>query len=122
VTPLPVPAATTSPPRPAARQEQQRVCAHVRVALEHARAGRTAEALREARAALVHDPNDLYSRMLVGQHLIEVDPPRGRRLLEEVLDAAARLPGESELPCAEGLSVGQLARAVRLLLTRRAAG
>jgi len=91
---------------------------HIRVALEHAQAGRTEEALREARAALFHDPRHLYSRMLLGRNLIDVDAPRGREVLRDVLAAASSLPPDEEVPSADGLSVGQLAAAVKLLLDR----
>jgi predicted Zn-dependent protease len=91
------------------------------VALEHAHAGRTEDALREARAALFHDPEHLYSRMLVGQHLVEVDSSRGREVLRALLESASALPADAEVPCADGLSVGQLAEAVKLLLARQEA-
>lgn len=92
--------------------------AHIRGAIEHAHAGRTADALREARAALFHDPRNLYSRMLLGRQLIEVDAPRGRQMLRDLLESAALLPSDAEVPCADGLSVGQLTAAVRILLDR----
>ncbi|HEX9050827.1 MAG TPA: hypothetical protein VF841_09875, partial [Anaeromyxobacter sp.] len=85
---------------------------------EHAHAGRTEDALREARAALFHDPRHLYSRMLLGRQLIGVDAARGREVLRELLAAAASLPQDDAVPSADGLSVGQLAAAVRLLLDR----
>jgi hypothetical protein len=94
------------------------VAAHIRVALEHAHAGRSADALREARAALFHDPGHLYSRLLVGQHLIGVDAPRGREVLRDLLASAAALPRDAEVPCAEGLSVAQIEAVARLLLDR----
>jgi chemotaxis methyl-accepting protein methylase len=112
--------ARPAPPSAHARRRDA-VAGHVRVALEHAHAGRTAEALREARAALYHDPADLYSRLLLGQHLIRVDAPRAREVLRELLDRAASLPADAEVPCAEGLSVGQLTAAARLILGRREA-
>ena len=91
---------------------------HIRVAIEHAHAGRTEDALREARAALFHDPRHLYSRMLLGRHLIDVDAARGREVLRDVLAAASALPADDAVPSADGLSVGQLAAAVKLLLGR----
>jgi chemotaxis methyl-accepting protein methylase len=94
------------------------VAAHVRDALRHAEAGRTSDALREARAALFHDPRHLYSRMLLGQHLIDVDARRGREVLRELLESAQELPADAEVPCADGLSVAQLAAAVKLILRR----
>jgi hypothetical protein len=94
------------------------VTAHVEEAIRQAAAGRSGEALREARAALFHDPRHLYSRLLLGQHLIPVDGERGREVLRELLQAAARLPPEDAVPCADGLSVGQLAAAARILLAR----
>lgn len=105
-------------PRPPAAPPGSAVDGHIRGALEHAHAGRHEEALREARAALFHDPRNLYSRMLVGRHLIVVDAPRGREVLRELLASAARLPADAAVPNAEGLSVGQLADAVRILLER----
>ncbi len=94
------------------------VSSHVRGALEHAQAGRAADAFREARAALFHDPKHLYARMLVGMHLVGIDEARGRGVLRELLQATSRMPPEAAVPDAEGLSVGQLAAAVRLLLAR----
>jgi chemotaxis methyl-accepting protein methylase len=106
--PTPVPA-----PRPSRRDA---VAGHLRAALEHAAAGRTADALRAARAALFHDPRLLFSRLLVGRHLIAVDAERGREVLRGLVAAAARLPPEDEVPCSDGLSVAQVAAAARLLL------
>jgi chemotaxis protein methyltransferase CheR len=94
----------------------ERIAGHVRVALEHALAGRGAEALREARAALLQDPKDLYSRMLLGRQLICVDAARGREVLFDLLESASSLPADAAVPCADGLAVGQLADAVKLLL------
>jgi chemotaxis protein methyltransferase CheR len=108
-------------PRPASprrRSSSDAVAAHVRVAIEHARAGRAGEALREARAALFHDPGLLFPRLLVAEHLIAVDARRGRKMLEELLEQTARLPSDAAVPLADGLSVGQLADAARLLLGR----
>lgn len=106
------------PARAAARSRGAAVAGHVRVSLEHARAGHAEEALREARAALFQDPRSLYSRLLLGRQLLEAGAPRGREVLRALLQAASGLPGDAELPCADGLSVGQLAAAVRLLLAR----
>jgi len=94
------------------------VAAHVRIALEHAHAGRAPEALREARAAVERDPRALYARLLLGQQLLAVDGRAARRVLRELLQHAAALPQDAAVPCAEGLSVGQLGRAVALLLDR----
>jgi chemotaxis protein methyltransferase CheR len=91
---------------------------HVHAALQHAMAGRSADALRAARAALFHDPRHLYSRLLLGRALLPVDRPRGREVLRELLDAAARLPPEQAVPTADGLSVAQLAAVARHLLER----
>ena len=95
------------------------VAAHLEKALRHAQAGDAAEALREVRAALLHDPRHLYSRLLLGQQLIPMDERRGREVLQELVDTAARMPADQAVPCAEGLSVGQLAAAARILLSRR---
>jgi chemotaxis protein methyltransferase CheR len=107
-------------PRPARavvpRPPSDAVAAHIRVAVEHARAGRGFEALREARAALFHDPLQLFPRLLVAEQLMGVDGARGRKMLRELLEQAARLPQDSSVPLADGLSVGQLAHAARLLL------
>jgi len=100
----------------APRRSSDAVAAHIRIAVEHARAGRSGEALREARAALFHDPRQLFPRLLVAEHLIAVDEVRGRQMLQELLDQAGRLPREAAVPLADGLSVGQLAHAARLLL------
>ena len=100
------------------RLERSAIDHHIHVALEHAHAGRTEDALREARAALFHDPRHLYSRMLLGRHLIEVDQARGREVLRDLLAATAALAPEEAVPSADGLSVGQLAAVVRLLLAR----
>jgi len=101
---------------PAAPTRRDAVEAHLRDAIEHAAAGRSMEALREARAALFHDPRQLFPRLLVGRHLIPFDVERAREVLRELVDAASRLPPEAEVPHADGLSVGQLATAARLLL------
>jgi chemotaxis protein methyltransferase CheR len=103
-----------SGPRP--RPPSDAVAAHIRVAVEHARAGRGFEALREARAALFHDPTQLFPRLLVAEQLLGVDGARGREILRELLEQAARLPQDSSVPLADGLSVAQLADAARLLL------
>ena len=92
------------------------VAVHLRDAIEHAEAGRSVEALREARAALFHDPRHLFSRLLVGRHLFPFDVRRAREVLRELVEAASRLPPDAEVPHADGLSVGQLAAAARLLL------
>lgn len=95
------------------------VAGHVHRALQHAQAGRGGAALREVRAALLHDPRHLYSRLLLGQQLIPVDAQRGREVLRQLVEAASRLPPGDAVPCADGLSVGQLAAAARILLDGR---
>jgi hypothetical protein len=113
------PAGPAAPGAAAARApRREAVAGHVRVALEHAHAGRTADALREVRAALFHDPGDLYSRLLLGQRLIGVDDRRARQVLRDLLESAAGMPADAEVPCAEGLCVGQLTAAARLILSR----
>lgn len=120
------PRRATSPARPGrrkaapstARPPTDAVARHVRIAVEHARAGRGSEALREARAALFHDPHQLFPRLLVAEQLMAIDEARGQRMLRELLEQASRLPPEAAVPLAEGLSVGQLADAARLLLER----
>lgn len=107
-------------PPPAARRDA--AAAHVRVALEHAHAGRPEDALREVRAALFHDPRDLYARLLLGQRLLEVDARRAREVLHDLLESASGLPADAEVPFADGLCVGQLTAAARLILSRRGAG
>jgi chemotaxis methyl-accepting protein methylase len=115
----PVAAGPAAPGAAAARApRREAVAGHVRVALEHAHAGRTADALREVRAALFHDPGDLYSRLLLGQRLIGVDDRRARQVLRDLLESAAGMPADAEVPCAEGLCVGQLTAAARLILSR----
>ncbi len=122
--------ARSSAPRPAGRapalravpsseQRDNAVAVHLEKALRHAQAGHALEALREVRAALIHDPRHLYSRLLLGQQLIPVDERRGREVLQELIDAAAQLPPGEAVPCADGLSVGQLTAAARILLSRR---
>jgi chemotaxis protein methyltransferase CheR len=112
--------ARASHPVPAApdRSAAARVSSHVEVALRHAGEGRADDALREARAALFHDPGHLYSRLLVGQQLINRDRARGSEVLRELLTALTGLDADEAVPCAEGLSVGQLAAAARILLAR----
>ena len=109
-------------PRPAqARPSTEAASEHIRVAVGHARAGRSFEALRAARAALFHDPHQLFPRLLVAEQLIAIDLARGQEMLRELLEHAARLPQEAAVPLADGLSVGQLAHAARLLLEPRSA-
>jgi chemotaxis methyl-accepting protein methylase len=108
-------------PATSAAQPGDAIASHIRVSLEHAEAGRVVDALREARAALFHDPRHLYSRLLVGKHLIGVDDRRGREVLRDLLESAQWLPADAAVPCADGLSVGQLAAAVRLMLDDRRA-
>lgn len=93
--------------------------ASVRLALELAAAGRFAESLAAARAACDADPGHLVARFLVGQALLSVDPPQGRRVLQELSQAVARLDQSTALPWAAELSVEQLASAVSLLLEER---
>jgi chemotaxis methyl-accepting protein methylase len=100
-------------------EREAAVAAHVEKALQYAQAGHALAALREVRAALIHDPRHLYSRLLLGQQLIPVDARRGREVLRELLDAASALPPDGAVPSADGLSVGQLAAAARILLARR---
>jgi chemotaxis protein methyltransferase CheR len=111
------PAIPRPAPQPATgRAPSDAAAAHVRTAVEHARAGRSVAALREARAALFHDPHQLFPRLVVAEQLITFDPARGHRMLRELLEQAARLPQEAAVPLADGLSVGQIADAARLLL------
>jgi len=105
-------------PGPAPEREAA-VAEHVQKALQHVQAGHALAALREVRAALLHDPRHLYSRLLLGQQLIPVEPRRGREVLRELLEAASALPPDEAVPCADGLSVGQIAAAARILLARR---
>ncbi|HET6440537.1 MAG TPA: CheR family methyltransferase [Anaeromyxobacter sp.] len=104
---------------PPARGREAAVSAHLERALRHAKDGQGSAALREVRAALLHDPRHLYSRLLLGQQLIPLDQARGREVLRGVLDAAAQLSPDEAVPCADGLSVGQVAAAARILLARR---
>ena len=48
-----------------------------------------------------------------------MDAQRGREVLRELLEAASALPPDEAVPCADGLSVGQIAAAARILLARR---
>jgi len=104
---------------PDPRQRDNAVAVHLEQALRHAQAGHALEALREVRAALIHDPSHLYSRLLLGQQLIPVDERRGREVLQELIETAAQLSPDEAVPCADGLSVGQLTAAARILLSRR---
>jgi chemotaxis protein methyltransferase CheR len=113
------PAARLRVAQPQPRPSTDAASEHIRVAVEHARAGRSFEALRAARAALFHDPHQLFPRLLVAEQLIAVDLARGQEMLRELLEHAARLPQEAAVPLADGLSVGQLAHAARLLLEHR---
>jgi chemotaxis methyl-accepting protein methylase len=107
-------------PQPAGSANQEAVVdAHVEMALKHAQAGHSLAAMREVRAALTHDPRHLYSRLLLGQQLIPVDAKRGREVLRELIVAASQLPAGEAVPGADGLSVGQIAAAARILLGRR---
>jgi chemotaxis protein methyltransferase CheR len=110
------------PSRPAAPRRAERPAETAsrlaRAAVEHAAAGRPADALREARAACFHDPRHLFSRLVLGRELMAVDRYRGRAVLAELLDLAVTLPAEAEVPHAPGLSVGQLTTAARLLMQR----
>jgi chemotaxis methyl-accepting protein methylase len=118
--PTPPPRASAAPSAPSLAASEARwadaIAAHVRAALEHAGAGRAADALHAARAALFHDPRHLYARLLLGQALLRVDGGRARAVLHELVDSVSRLPGDEPVPCADGLSVAQLASAARLLL------
>jgi chemotaxis methyl-accepting protein methylase len=92
---------------------------HIRSAIEHATAGRSRDAVREARAACFLDPRHLLSRMVLGQALIATDKERGHEVLRELLHHVSVLPQEAEVPSAPGLRIGQLTAAVRLLLGER---
>jgi len=67
-------------------------------------------------------PRPREKRQILGriheQQLLAVDGRAARRVLRELLQHAAALPQDAAVPCAEGLSVGQLGRAVALLLDR----
>lgn len=91
---------------------------HALAALEHGAAGRSAEALREARAACFHDPRQLLSRLVLGRELLAVDHLRGRAVLAELVELTGSLPAEASVPYAPGLSVGQLTAAALLLMKR----
>lgn len=107
------PDSAPEPPRDAA------AALHVEEALRHAEAGRRDAALRSARAALVHDPSHLYSQLVLGQQLLSVDVERARQILRVLVKNASRLSPDEPVPCADGLSVGQLAAAARILIMRR---
>lgn len=91
---------------------------HAQAALEHTAAGRSAEALREARAACYHDPRHLLSMLVLGRELLEVDLFRGRAVLAELLELTDALPAEATVPHAPGLSVSQVSAAAQLLMKR----
>jgi chemotaxis protein methyltransferase CheR len=100
----------------AAPRERRLAEEHLHRALEHAGAGRGADALREARAALFLEPGHLFLRLLLGRELLSHDRERGREVLRTVLEQTSLLPPEADVPFAPGLSVAQLASAARLLL------
>lgn len=104
-------------PAPPSRQDGP-VSQHALAALQHGAAGRSAEALREARAACFHDPRNLLSRLVLGRQLLSVDRTRGCAVLADLLDVTDALPAESAVPQAPGLSVGQLTAAALLLMNR----
>jgi len=105
--------------RPSAPHRQEPAPArHAMAALEHTAAGRSAEALREARAACFHDPRQLLSRLVLGRELMAVDHLRGRAVLAELVELTGALPAEASVPYAPGLSVGQLTAAALLLMKR----
>ncbi len=106
-------------PAPPLRAEEAPAL-HARAALEHTAAGRSAEAIREARAACFHDPRQLLSRLVLGRELLSVDHLRGRAVLAELVELTGALPAEASVPYAPGLSVGQL-NAAALLIMRRGA-
>jgi chemotaxis protein methyltransferase CheR len=108
--PSPLP---TAPPR-----QEPAPARHALAALEHTAAGRSAEALREARAACFHDPRQLLSRLVLGRELMAVDHLRGRAVLAELVELTGSLPAEASVPYAPGLSVGQLTAAALLLMKR----
>jgi chemotaxis protein methyltransferase CheR len=91
---------------------------HASAALEHTAAGRSAEALREARAACFHDPRHLLCKLVLGRELLAVDRFRARAVLAELLQLTDALPAEAAVPQAPGLSVGQLSDAAVLLMKR----
>jgi chemotaxis protein methyltransferase CheR len=86
-------------------------------AVNHAAAGRRADALREARAACFHDTGHLFSRLVLGRELLEVDRHRGHAVLARLLELARSMPDDAEVPEAPGLSVAQLSTAAQLLLS-----
>ncbi len=118
--PAPPPPRRRPPPLPSAPPHRQASPPerHARAALEHGAAGRSAEALREARAACFHDPRELLSRLVLGRELLAVDHLRGRAVLAELVELTGSLPAESSVPYAPGLSVGQLTAAAILLMKR----
>ncbi len=105
-----------SPGAPRAAREHRVAEEHMQRALEHAAAGRSADALREARAAFFLDPRHLLSRLILGRELLPHDRERGREVLRDLLAHASALPQEAGVPSAPGLSVAQVASAARLLL------
>ncbi|MDP1822803.1 MAG: CheR family methyltransferase [Archangium sp.] len=111
VAPAPAPARAIPAHDPHAAAE-----AYVRQASELVAAQRFDEALTAARAACFEEPGHLVARFLVGQTLLSIDAPQGRRVLRELSLEVARLEPGTSLPSAVELSVEQLASAVRLLL------
>jgi CheR methyltransferase, SAM binding domain len=121
----PLAAAATTPvrarrlPRPVARLRLvEPPSQHTQAALEHTAAGRSAEALREARAACFHEPGQLLSMLVLGRELLEVNRFRGRAVLAELLALTGTLPAEAAVPLAPGLSVSQVSAAAQLLMRR----
>ncbi len=106
-------------PRPPARLRlAEPMSRHAQAALEHTSAGRSAEALREARAACYHDPRHLLSMLVLGRELLRVDRCRGRAVLAELVELTYALPAEASVPHAPGLSVSQVSAAAQLLMRR----
>ncbi len=74
------------------------------------------QGLQDARAAVFLSPNHPLARLVLGKQLMKVDLPAGRRLLRELMSTLGPLAQEDEVPLSNGLSVGQVADAARLLL------
>lgn len=77
---------------------------------------RSADGATRRDGAGPEDGHDLLARLLLGKRLLGVDAGRAREVLLDLDAAASRLPPDAAVPSADGLSVGQLAAAARLLL------
>ncbi len=87
--------------------------------LSLAAAGKFDLALQEAERLWKLSPENLVSRFVLGQALLDKTPSRARLLLQDVLRLGEKLPQSEVVPGADELSVGQMVDAANLLLGSR---